>query len=948
MPNTRKDQLSLDHQKHSQLGEVLQISEFKKHKLPTNREVIGRIYDIVDKEINVSFPQAVSRIAQELYVHWTDRNVYPVSFKTIKNRVTQLLDGTSKDPGYRKVKSIAESKRHTPSYSSHCRRLNGILDNLFDIFCEDKDQRKKMETNHSEMQESDWEFLRAMRTPGQPAYCLQDDKLTQAELKRKCEQERRNAARLQRQNISFGTDDGCSLIEDEKEDDCDRFADDAPYEPTITSPSSFTSPSTRYTRRKSPTAMSTPQPSYVRASDRKVRDDIYHTYAELVGGGLSIREASFAMKTVAKLFGCNWVIPDEHASKYDQDAESETAQDDNSDMKYTLPTEKAIRSNLDLIHAYSLKLTADNVMKKKSEGAVVTHATDGTTRKTVGGFAVSGVHLDRDTVLPLPILNTSSETTDNVADGVITGINMLAAASSHTTESLYDCVDTHMTDATSHNKGLSKAIALKLDRDNPAGQLFCNVHTTLGFDRGIKDVIHDVETEMGLENIFLGFMLDIDLNQCKGTVSLEFLSWALNLFGPDWIQKPWNYNRDFKTHVAKNGNRNIHLFSLKDAHFGCLSKSAAVTLYHWNDFKSFLENQDTITNKLACLIRDAMAFDYIKTVLAVVAAFGVHLIEPFFIITKSKATHSELQSTFTDMYSGLKYDDIDERFFNFESSAMRGVSDKLIQELVKNEYTSEVASTCSLVASERMDDCISLANLISKKLASVLSMQRGKYYKFGEHEPEFSVFEQTQNVDRTVTNNIEMERQCGMADNRLRKKPRLETVSRDMILQKTQMLRDIDDDPSFFRKMTTVVEKIKGIKADWDSRQQELQQIGLSKRESEGLRIEQRKNAILRRLKDAGGPFTKASEVDDYIRDEVDEGAAQHRLRDEITFARDTSRSLPRTCPLFKIMTIDTSTGKRRMKSGLEFASSIKLLLGKQEKQTVISPNDFRDALSKL
>ena len=230
-------------------------------------------------------------------------------------------------------------------------------------------------------------------------------------------------------------------------------------------------------------------------------------------------------------------------------------------------------------------------------------------------------------------------------------------------------------------------IAEKLGREDPAGQLFCNVHTTLGFDRSIKDVIHGVENEMGLKNIFLGFMLDVDIDQCKGSVSLQLLAWALNMFGPDWIQKPWNYFLDFKAHMIKQGNKNVHLFSLKDARFGCLSKSAAVALYHWTDFQLFLSTHDTITNKLACLTRDAMEFDYIKSVLAVVAAFGIQLIEPFFIITKSKkATHSGLQSTFTDMYAGLKHDEIDENFFTFKSSALRGVSDKLVQEVVKNEY----------------------------------------------------------------------------------------------------------------------------------------------------------------------------------------------------------------------------------------------------------------------
>ena len=65
----------------------------------------------------------------------------------------------------------------------------------------------------------------------------------------------------------------------------------------------------------------------------------------------------------------------------------------------------------------------------KEDGAVIAHATDSTTRKTVGSFSVSGIHINKDKVIPLPTLNTSSESTDNIADGVIVGMNMIATAS---------------------------------------------------------------------------------------------------------------------------------------------------------------------------------------------------------------------------------------------------------------------------------------------------------------------------------------------------------------------------------------------------------------------------------------------------------------------------------------------------------------------------------------
>ena len=221
MQNTCNDQSSVDHIASSKLDGVVQISELKKHKLPTTREVIGRVYDVVDRD-KLTFMQAVSQVANELSKHWTERNVYPVSLNTIIKRITHCMDGTSNEPGYRKVKSIKENKRHTPSYVNHCIRLNAKLDTLFDIFCENEEQRKKIETINTKMRDDDWEFLKLMRAPGRIGHCKEDRKFSMADAKRRQDQACRDRERVKRQNASF-TDDGCCLIEnasdDENEDD---------------------------------------------------------------------------------------------------------------------------------------------------------------------------------------------------------------------------------------------------------------------------------------------------------------------------------------------------------------------------------------------------------------------------------------------------------------------------------------------------------------------------------------------------------------------------------------------------------------------------------------------------------------------------------------------------------------------------------------------------------
>ena len=210
----------------------------------------------------------------------------------------------------------------------------------------------------------------------------------------------------------------------------------------------------------------------------------------------------------------------------------------------------AIRKKLKQIQAYSLGLIFDEIMKADNGGAVITHATDSTTRKKVGCFSPSGLHFNRDTYLPLPTLQLSSETTANISKGIQTTFKILEAASEHKASDLYQTVDLHMTDSTAHNKGIAETTAQLMERENPAGQLFCNPHTTLGFDRAFQSVINKIEVDRGMQNIFKGFLLDVSIDQKSEVVSVTFVSWVLSLFGPDLIQKPWNYNvREERNHI---------------------------------------------------------------------------------------------------------------------------------------------------------------------------------------------------------------------------------------------------------------------------------------------------------------------------------------------------------------------------------------------------------------
>ena len=67
----------------------------------------------------------------------------------------------------------------------------------------------------------------------------------------------------------------------------------------------------------------------------------------------------------------------------------------------------------------------------------------------------------------------------------------------------------------------------------------------------------------------------------------------------------------------------MHLFLLKDARFDALSKLSAIMCFHWVDFKVFLSTHEYMTNKHACLVRDALCLEYIIVTVAVIAVICV-------------------------------------------------------------------------------------------------------------------------------------------------------------------------------------------------------------------------------------------------------------------------------------------------------------------------------------
>ena len=148
-----------------------------------------------------------------------------------------------------------------------------------------------------------------------------------------------------------------------------------------------------------------------------------------------------------------------------------------------------------------------------------------------------------------------------------------------------------------------------------------------------------------------------------------------------------------------------------------------------------------------------------------------------------------------------------------------------------------------------------------------------------------------------------------------------------------------------FRKCAKKVMLVRKIKQEGNDRQTKLKAAGLTKKETDKLKKETTKMKILDNLKKEGGPFSSADEVDEYMGTNLSDSVKQKRMKKEVKYARDSTRSIPAAGKLFRIMKTDPNTKKGRDLTAKEFSENLKVVLGKQNSRSEVTFDDFLVAL---
>ena len=104
-----------------------------------------------------------------------------------------------------------------------------------------------------------------------------------------------------------------------------------------------------------------------------------------------------------------------------------------------------------------------------------------------------------------------------------------------------------------------------------------------------------------------------------------------------------------------------------------------------------------------------------------------------------------------------------------------------------------------------------------------------------------------------------------------------------------------------FRDLTKRNGSLVSIWKSWKESQEKLEEMGLTVKEVQNEQTDKKRNADLEKLKALGGPFTKPEEIDAFVRSETDEKLKNERLYVEVRYCKNTSLSLPKSSPIFRL-----------------------------------------------
>ena len=545
---------------------------------------------------------------------------------------------------------------------------------------------------------------------------------------------------------------------------------------------------------------------------------------------------------------------------------------------------------------------------------------DGTSRAKVGKIGASIVHVG-DKVRALKTQKLGGDTQANWVDTIIHQLDRLANASDLSVKEIYECIKGIISDSSSVNIGLASAISAQLGVKWIPGQLYCCIHTVLGFQNDMVKLWLHYQSLVGYEKMYpeiTGLELDME-GKC---LIKQILECFFRLTADRWQARAWNKYEEFDQFCRDNHTINLSQ-QLHGNRFGELEKCCGIGLYLLEIWHKFIHKYSNVRNQLAIFLRDTShLMDVCNFLWLGPALIGIHLTEPYLLLLiEKKVTHLDLLDILPKLHKELT--EYPRSLAQISEPAFRSLAEGWINPLSSQApYHVEVGKAIS----KAIEKCETvLLNKFCKELCSamgdVLQRQRGDAYGFsGKSEPsEELVTNQftTEQLQTALTHTKDIENLFGVEDAIISRfgGQVFDKSTDDLIIRYS---KDLLSHPSDWcsKKMRKKKRELDQLQQKFDEKQRALLKAGVSKTDATILKEENKIQRVVQQCrKSHNGPIESQKELENLCAMfDKDEKSLRSALVFEIRYRKFTVLNIKDDNPLFSQVNLTIGQLKENLK----------------------------------
>ena len=526
---------------------------------------------------------------------------------------------------------------------------------------------------------------------------------------------------------------------------------------------------------------------------------------------------------------------------------------------------------------------------------------DGTSRAKVGKMGATLISIEGK-MRALKLQSMGNEQRDNWADTIIHQLQRLSCSSSESVADIYKSICCLVSDSCKVNKGLAAVISGKLGLEWVPGQLYCLIHSVLGFQDGICRIWLNYQEEMGHDKLYpsiTGFEMDVE---DKGLIK-QIMEMYLRLTADRWQARSWNRYEEYTIFCKERGVQNFGQ-ELHGNRFGELEKCCAIAVYSLPTWKDFISSYPNIRNQLAIFLRDTVHLSDMCNFLWLGGALlGIHLTEPYLcMILDMNVSHNDLLVILPKLYEDLST--YPKSLAQLVEPGLPALSQAWLDPLCHDSSPyGHGISTGILQAIEQCDRYLLDKYLrdLCYQMGVVLKRQRGNAYRFGDDaDSDELVTKQLSHED--LENAPTHTKDVGIEDSILTRfgAQAFKKSTDDLIIKYSQDLLG-DKFEWNTSKMRKKVKEMDKIQKEFDSKQRALIDAGVLPADAILMTAENKIQRVVAQCRRShGGPISEEHEVDDIAEKFSDDKSRKLALSLEIRYRKFTVLNIKDSNPLFK------------------------------------------------